>query len=290
MRQYEITFQSVNSEDRPKPITALVIAPNALGSNTGAMLCTHGWGGNRFRTQDVMEYAADQFNLICISVEYRQSGFDFDPVGGLGASVPYDASFYQVFDVLNGLRSVLELVPSINRERLFHYGSSQGGHIALLSAIFAPHTFALVYATSPVTHLDESIRHWAGREFAQYELTIRNVIELAHHINCPVLLDHGTDDEVVSCDTHTRALAEKLQAAGKKVSVEYYEGAGHDLEPVTDRLHAFKAMASDAIRHRRINTIDDFAAARKIDIPCSPKTLRIDWSKSMESTELFSWR
>jgi len=162
MKTFEITYNSVNSETYPKPITMLIIQPDCINDNTGAMLFTHGWGGNRFQHRDKMEYTADEFNLVCISVEYRQSGYDFNPVTGLGAYLPYDASFYQVFDVLNGLRFVLTLIQKINRKRLFHYGGSQGGCIALLSSIFAPDTFAFVYASSAISYFDETHIKWSG--------------------------------------------------------------------------------------------------------------------------------
>ncbi|MCK4981788.1 MAG: acetylxylan esterase, partial [Victivallaceae bacterium] len=160
MKKYEIVFQSVNSETYSKPLTALVLEPDLVNNETGAMLFTHGWGGNRFQHLDKMEYALDKYNLICVSVEYRQSGFDFDPVKGQGSYRPYDGSFYQVFDVLNGFRTVLELNNNINRKRLYHYGGSQGGHISLLSSIFAPDTFVFTYASSPIVHLTSECQKW----------------------------------------------------------------------------------------------------------------------------------
>ncbi|MDD3928019.1 MAG: hypothetical protein PHT33_15355 [bacterium] len=119
MKRYEISFASVNSESYPKTITVLTVEPDCLNSDTGVMLFTHGWGGNRFQHLDKMEYTADKFNLVCISAEYRQSGYDFDAISGLGSYRPYDASFYQVFDVLNSLRELLLLKPGINRKRIF---------------------------------------------------------------------------------------------------------------------------------------------------------------------------
>ena len=155
----------MNSENYVKPIAVAVIEPDNVDTETGMMLFSHGWGGNRFQHQDKMEYTADRFNLICLSAEYRQSGYDFNPVTGKGSYVPYDASFHQVFDTLNALRHMLDLRPKTNRRRLFHYGGSQGGHIALLSAIYAPQTFAFIYASCPVTHLGREQQEWAGRTF-----------------------------------------------------------------------------------------------------------------------------
>lgn len=286
MKTREITFNSVNSEAYSKEITALVIEPDEIGPKTGAMLFTHGWGGNRFQQQDKMEWTAERFDLMCISVEYRQSGYDFDHSTGQGAYRPYDASFYQVFDVLNGLRAILDNNPSLNRSRLFHYGGSQGGQIALLSTIFAPRTFAFVCASCPMTHIDATKYVSAGRTFTPFELSIRNVIEHADMIRCPVFLDHGTADSNVPCNLHTRVLAERLEELGKNVSVIYYPGGEHDLSPTTTKLKAFQVMASEPMTTCTNDDEDDFLAKRIVEISCGEQTMRINWSKSIDDVNL----
>jgi predicted esterase len=253
------------------------------------MLFSHGWSGNRFQHQDKMEFAVDTFNLVCLCVEFRQSGFDYDPVKGLGSMAPYDLSFFQLIDVLNGLRQILALKPMVNRQRLFHYGGSQGGHLALLSAIYAPNTFAFVYAASPMTHVAQDMIAETGRSFAAYELAARDVFEHADAIRCPVFIEHGTADDVVRCDEHTRALEMKLKALGKSVHVDYYEGGGHALEPITTRLETFKKVAPEPLRTLHLVEPDDFARGSVIELLCADRTLRIDWSKPLTSTGLISW-
>jgi len=109
MRKYEIVYENINVETYLKPISVFVIEPDEINSETGVMLFTHGWGGNRFQHQDRMEYAVENFNVVGLSVEYRQSGYDFNSITGHGSYRPYDASFLQVFDVLNGLRFFLQI-------------------------------------------------------------------------------------------------------------------------------------------------------------------------------------
>lgn len=288
MRKYEISFPSVNSASYSKSITALVIEPDNIDSETGAMLFSHGWGGNRFQHQDKMEYSTENFNVISIATEYRQSGYDFDAVKGLGSYLPYDGSFYQVFDTLNAFRELLRIRPVINRERLFNYGGSQGGHVALLCSIFAPDTFAFTYASSPITHFDEIRINWTARTFAEHELAVRNVVDHADLIKCPLFLEHGTADPTVDC-LHTEKLEKKLKKLKKKHTVKYYKGGDHALMPTISKFDAFKAMAPDAMKKLRSKRKDDFLKKSKVKIPCGPKTLCIDWSKPTDSTELFHW-
>jgi predicted esterase len=279
---------SINSEFYAKPITALVIEPDEVNQDTGAMLFTHGWGGNRFQHQDKMEVSADALNIACIAVEFRQSGYDFDAVRGIGACHPYDASHFQVFDVINGIRSYLNIRVNINRKRLFHYGGSQGGHIALLSSIFAPDTFAFVYASCPITYIDDKICAWTGREFLDYELSVRNVLEHSNDIKCPIFLEHGTADTTVPY-THTKMLADKLKVLNKPVRLEFYEGGEHDLTPITTKLDAYKKMCFDPLRNLTLTGQDNFANMDKVAIKCANKTFVIDWSKDSDKTAMIHW-
>jgi predicted esterase len=291
MRKYEYTFDSVNSINYSKPITVLVLEPDHLDKNTGMMLFTHGWGGNRFQHQDKMEYSVDRHNLICISTEYRQSGYDFDPVTGRGAYLPYDVSFYQTFDVLNSLRELARLYPGIKRRRFYHYGGSQGGHIALLCSIFAPDTFAFVYASCAPALIERSMNLFklTGRDFADHELSIRNVLAHADMIKCPLILEHGTADETVPCD-HARRLEKKLSELGKEFDMRYYEGGGHSLEPTISKIASFTQRAEAPMQTAANPEIDDFKAETKVSIDCGAKTLLIDWSQKADSVDLFKWQ
>ena len=288
MRKFELTFDSLNTEHYAKPITVLVIMPDETDSETGAMLFTHGWGGNRFQHQDKMEYAAANSNVVALSVEYRMSGFDFNPVTGLGSYLPYDGSFLQVFDVLNGLRVALEQLSFVNRTRLFHYGGSQGGHIALITALFAPKTFAFIYASSPLTDFDVDRQEWSGRLFAEHEIAVRSPLRHPELFNTPLFIEHGTADSTVSV-SHSERLEQALIAAGKKPKVVYYEGGEHSLEPTIKKIEAYKKMATEPLKTMTNTETDDFAAKSVVGLKCADKTLRIDWSQPTDSLDLAKW-
>lgn len=293
MKEVDIQFDSVNRYGPPQKITMTLYVPDRLSEKTGAMLFCHGWGGNRNQHTDKMHYTCDEYDLICIAPEYRMSGFAFDPVKGSGWSQPYDLSFLQTFDCLNSLRKVLELFPCLNRKRLFAYGGSQGGHIVLLSSIFAPSTFAFVYASCPLTHVQEENEPLYGyeeRDFSQAEKSVRNVLEHASKIRCPVYLEAGTSDESVPYHLHTVKLEKILKEQSKEVKAIYYEGGRHDLSPTTNKYEAYKNMIPEVLKSAVNEKEDDFLASSRITIHCADKVLEIDWSKNMADKELFQWK
>ncbi len=289
MLRYEIVLPSVNALLYPKPITTLVMAPDDIRPTTGVMVFSHGWGWSRLRFADLMAEVVEKHGLLCLASEYRQSGLDFDPVKGVGYSVPYDASFLQVFDVLNSLRQILALYPQLNRQRIFHYGVSQGGHIALLSAIFAPQTFTAVYSSSGMTWLDPPKIAFCGRFFSAEELSVRDVCEHAEMIQCPLFLEHGTADENVNCEQHAGRLERRLQALQKPHTIKYYAGGSHSLAPAISKNAAFEAMLPALLATPDRSSTDDFLAGSRVVLNCANRKLHLDWRKAAGSLELFSW-
>jgi len=295
MKKYDIVFETIsvatvkaNCKLPPQEITAFVTEPDKVNKDTGAMLFTHGWDCNRFMDQELMEYAADAYNVVCVSAEFRQSGYAFNARTGEGFSAPYDLSFYQVFDSAGALRHILSLKSTLNRKRIFAYGLSQGGHRALLLSIFAPNTFAFVNAAAPLTRPLELLQMLTGREFSEDELSISHVVEHADLITCPVYLEHGTADETLPHTEHTVILEKRLKELGKAHTVVYHKGGVH-CPPGPVRLQAFKNTVGANIGKLTLKDDDDFLKGRIVKIPCANKTLVIDWSKPQNSTELFCW-
>lgn len=286
--EYDVTFDSANSEHYAKRITVYVVEPERIGADTGLLHFAHGWGGNRFQYRDMQREFAARYDLVCIATEYRQSGYDFDATVGQGATSPYDASHWQVLDCLNAVRTVLGLLPGLNRRRLLAFGGSQGGHITGLMTVFCPQTFALAIIGSGIAWLDAERQRWAGRDFSEDERAIRDVVRLAPRIQCPVVLMHGTADATVPWE-HTRRLEEALRAAGQTVRARYYEGGGHGLEPVTTRRDATVELADDLLRSARNPAVDDFTAGRRVVIPCATRRFVLDWSRPTRDWTLATW-
>ena len=251
MQKFELSFDSIGcNETYTKEITILVVAPDKFDDKTGAMLFCHGWGGNRFQHQEFMKAVADKFNLLCLSPEYRMSGFDYAPRSGLGWFKPYDLSFYQTFDALLALRFILRLHTNLNHKRIFVYGGSQGGHIALLSAIYAPNTFAAVYSSSAMVCVPNqpNLAEATGRFFTDAECKVRSVPYLIDRLDTPLFMEHGTGDETVDHALNTAVVEALMKERGKPCEVVYYEGARHDLSPVITKLDAFMRMAPFILR------------------------------------------
>ena len=288
MKSYDITFKSCNSEVYPKPITAYVVEPSKMDENTGLMHFAHGWAGNRLQYKDMQEEFADRYNFVGVATEYRMSGFDFDPVAGRGATLPYDVSNMQVIDCLNAVRTVLGLYPDLNRQRIVDFGGSQGGHVAMLMSVFAPDTFALAISACGISHVTEYWMERAGRSFDANELAIRNTVKLAPRVRCPVVLMHGTADEAVE-DAHCRMLEQALLDAGQQVVARYYEGGNHALGPVTNRRDATLELADDLLRDSVNEKEIDFEVGSEIRIPCETKQFVIDWSKPVDAEDLVRW-
>ncbi len=293
MQKFELSFDSIGCNvTYTKEITILVVAPDKFDDKTGAMLFCHGWGGNRFQHQEFMKAVADKFNLLCLSPEYRMSGFDYAPRSGLGWFKPYDLSFYQTFDALLALRFILRLHTNLNHKRIFVYGGSQGGHIALLSAIYAPNTFAAVYSSSAMVCVPNqpNLAEATGRFFTDAECKVRSVPYLIDRLDTPLFMEHGTGDETVDHALNTAVVEALMKERGKPCEVVYYEGARHDLSPVITKLDAFMRMAPKFLSSCENQRVDDFTAASQITIPCGDKTLSIDWACEIRDPKLLSWQ
>ena len=276
--QYELTFESGNTEHYAKPITVAVVRPDTLDADTGLLHIAHGWGGNRYQYQEMQRDFAERYNVVAIATEYRQSGYDFNPVTGLGAYRPYDTSHLQVLDCLNAVRTVIALTPGVNTRRLLAFGGSQGAHITMLMAAFCPNTFALAIAGSGISRVAPPLDEWAGRDFSPDERAIRDAVRLVPGVRCPVVLMHGTADETVSHE-HTQALEQALRAVGVEVRARYIEGGRHGLDPVTTRRDVTVEMADDLLHTARTDGPTDFEQASRIAIPCETQQFVIDWSK-----------
>jgi len=135
-------------------------------------------------------------------------------------------------------------------ERVFAMGGSAGGFTVLNLLAHHGDRFAAGIALYPVTDLfdlDERTHrfeaHYCHSLVGQLPAAAdryrdRSPVTVADHITAPLLLLHGTDDEVVPVG-QTDALVERLRRAGGNVDYHRYDGEGHGWgrpETVVDEL------------------------------------------------------
>jgi len=258
-----------------KRVDILVINPEALDDATGLMLALHGWGNNRYQYRDMMEDFSKRYNVVCISPEFRDSGFDASP-NGTGIKQPYDFSHLQVIDTLSSLQAVRLRSPKLNDRRTFIWGGSQGGHIAVLATEFAPHTFALTIDACGIAYPTPEFWEKAGWHGEGAEFEIRDTRRFVDKIQNKVVLFHGIKDELVNVQ-ESYDLETALRNADKEVEAHYYPNGDHFLRPDSSRMEATIEHASRDLLTRRIKGENDFSRGGQTPMRCTGCKYVIDF-------------
>jgi len=177
----------------------------------------------------MMKDFSNRYNVVCVSPEFRDSGFDASP-DGIGIKQPYDFSHLQVIDALSSLQTARLRKPKLNDERTFIWGGSQGGHIAVLATEFAPHTFALTIGACGIAYPTPGFWEKAGWRGEGAEFEIRDTRRFVDKVQNKVILFHGIKDELVNVQ-ESYDLERVLRNAGKEVEAHYYPNGDHFLRP-----------------------------------------------------------
>jgi dipeptidyl aminopeptidase/acylaminoacyl peptidase len=132
-------------------------------------------------------------------------------------------------------------------------GSSSGGLTVLSMLRHHRDLVAGGIAISPVSDLAD-LSERSHRYEAHYNLTLvgqysdqdrYRELSPVHHaadIRGPLMILHGQADPVVPAD-HSRILAERIAAAGGQVDLHLFDGEGHGLRQVPNRLEEFRLIA-----------------------------------------------
>jgi dipeptidyl aminopeptidase/acylaminoacyl peptidase len=99
---------------------------------------------------------------------------------------------------------------------------------------------------------------------------------------------HGTADETVDV-SHAHRLEEALRAANVPVVVRYYEGGDHSLAPVATRHVATTELADDLLRTLETDGNTDFDRETVVTVPCTSRSLIVDWSRAPNDLSLVTW-
>jgi acetyl esterase/lipase len=144
----------------------------------------------------------------------------------------------------------------LEASRLASGGSSAGAHLALVAAMTAPQGPAAVVALNPAG-LD--LRSFAPEQqrrledqvgIAEGRLLEYSVIEFVRPGNPPVLVHHGTRDEVEPID-HVRRFRDAMVRAGNECTLLEYEHAEHGFHYPGNSGHFHDVMATTARFLRR---------------------------------------
>ena len=138
----------------------------------------------------------------------------------------------EILDIKN-LTEELIRKPYVDKTRMGIMGYSRGGHNALLAMEQLDYFAAGALWSAPVDML-ELVRAvpWISQiiggmpDEIPEEYHIRSSIHFVFRINCPVLILHGEQDDVVSV-RHARRLFRELEALGKPYEMKLFPGEGH---------------------------------------------------------------
>jgi acetyl esterase/lipase len=168
--------------------------------------------------------------ILAVSAGYRLLG---------QGAVSIDDCVTDVRRALERVRS-LAAVRGLPASRLVSGGSSAGAHLALVAAMIAPDEpapapepgVAAVVAFNPAgldllafpPQRQRSIEQRAG--IARGRAREYSLIEFVRPGHPPMLIHHGTADEIEAID-HVRRFRDAMTQAGNECALLEYDGAGH---------------------------------------------------------------
>jgi len=254
-----------------------------INQETGLMLSLHNWGGTGFIGTADPELICDRYNVICIGVDYLQSGESAPPSTGH----PYDTGYLQTLDALRGLYFVYnglrDLNISFDTQRIYSIGGSGGGNISLMANKFAPLTFACIVDLSGLASLTDKIAFDSSNHiFAGYNRNpehpnylpehaqeIRDTGNIAH-LNVVKKLDnkaiivtvHGVNDTSCLVDDKRRVL-DNCASCGFDVHAHYITENDIDGELIKNAGHSIGDRTKILIHYA-----DKFLKLRRQSVRC----------------------
>ena len=137
-------------------------------------------------------------------------------------------------------------------------GASYGGYAALMAAVKHSDTFKCAASFAGVTDLEQVIRdanRFTNKKIVRKQIGTNNdqleatsPVNFANKINVPVLLIHGTDDQVVPVK-HSQIMAAALAKQNKQVNYIEIEYANHHLSNQAHRIQTLEALTDFFAKH-----------------------------------------
>jgi pimeloyl-ACP methyl ester carboxylesterase len=255
------------------PIGINLHFPDEPRERPGLLVMLHGWGGTYTQYDAFAEEFRNEYNVITLQVNYRNSG--------CGDTI-YDFGKHQPIDVLRSLQYVRSH-HEIDDERIIIWGGSGGGHVTLQTAKMAPTTFCLICEhagiTRPTNAWDKLHGYaadcptveagWEERALGQantYTPPEWRIRDAQYHASlfpsgAPIHIFHGDADEVVDV-SHSLMMHRCLQAAGKRAELHISPGGNHANagapQDEDNRAKTTRKFADHDMRHARRAGPTDF--------------------------------
>ncbi len=145
-----------------------------------------------------------------------------------------------------------------NKDKICIGGASYGGYAALMAIVKHPETFKCAASFAGLTDLERVVsqaRHFTNNEIVRKQFgTDGDILEKsspvnhAKQINRPVLLVHGSDDNVVPI-YHSREMQEELEDEEKDVTYIELEDGDHYLSYQPHRIKTLQAFLDFFDKH-----------------------------------------
>ncbi|MEO5730035.1 MAG: prolyl oligopeptidase family serine peptidase [Byssovorax sp.] len=205
-----------------RPLGLVLIAPAG-----GNFISAPGLGDSD--KPEHLPYVEAGFAVVSYSIDgvVADDANDADFMAGARA---YQASRGGIDNAVAALSLALEVLPSINREKIYAAGHSSSGSLALLVAAHDERIRGVVaYAPAP------DLRAFVGANAEKLRrylpdlpsfLSSISPIEHASELRVPIFLFHARDDGVISVQ-ETAAYVKALRDAGAKLEFVETETGGH---------------------------------------------------------------
>jgi dipeptidyl aminopeptidase/acylaminoacyl peptidase len=222
-------------------ITSYLTWPQGMRTNLPVLVMPHGGPETRdLITFDAEAQAFAAQGWLVVQPNFRGSG----GYGKAFAEAGHKQWSLRMQDDVTD--TVMDLVAKgiADRSRIVIYGASYGGYVALAGAVVTPDLYRAAVARSGISDLIEMLawqRAEDGADTESYQYWVKSIgdpktdIEMlraasprlrAEEIRIPILLIHGTRDDIVPTE-QSRIMERALRKARKNVRMITQEGAGH---------------------------------------------------------------
>lgn len=220
----KVNLPSGNPPEQGFPVVILIrgfVEPEIYTSGVGS--------------QRVGEFLADN-GFITLAPDFLGFGLSDPPPNN-----SLEERFMRPVAVLELIASVASL-PQANPNKIFIWGHSNGGQIALSvleisgagyptslwAPVSKPFPYSILYYTDEFEDLGKALRKVVAGFEAIYDANEFSIHNYYDSINAPIQIHQGTADDAVPLEW-SQNLAQTLEEKGKEVTLFTYPGADHNL-------------------------------------------------------------